>query len=60
MEKKLTKARIKRLMKDEEKGMKEYRELGLDNLASDEHGHYNYLKGLLVEGFFRGKKIPEK
>lgn len=55
--KNLTKARIKMMMKDEAKGMKEYKEYGLDGLASDEYTHYNFLNNILNEGYFRGKKL---
>lgn len=46
---KLTRAKIREMMRDELKGAREYKYYGLDNLASDEEGHYRYLSKLLEE-----------
>lgn len=43
---KLTKRKLKYLIKDERKASKEYKKLGLPNLAKDETKHLKFLKRL--------------
>jgi hypothetical protein len=44
---KLTKRKLKALIKDEAMATKEYRQLGLHNLERDEHKHKIFLSKLL-------------
>lgn len=43
MKKRLTCNKLKELIKDEEKGYREYKSYGLSSLAKDEHRHKNIL-----------------
>lgn len=44
---KLTLKKLRYLIKDEAKAVKEYKGYGLYNLASDEQRHHDFLEGLL-------------
>ena len=42
----ITCEKIKAFIKDEEKGIKDYKEVGLNKLSRDESNHLKFLKGL--------------
>ena len=43
----ITRAKLEYLIKDEKKATQEYKELGLESLSRDEHGHMIFLTKLL-------------
>jgi len=49
MRKKLTQKIVKKMMKDELEGVKEYKKYGLNEFAADEKSHYNHLKKILIK-----------